>query len=235
MLRQTVGEHVKDEETDRLVQMFERFSMKQQIIKPTRISTRNTATIIDHIWTDETAMMVKESGTIEGISDHTGQYIKLNLTEEKTEMEKIRYRNYRNYNPENFNCELRNNQITSNFNNLVEEEELDQAMNTWTKCFKETAHKHAPMVEKVRKNKKENVPWFERPLETKIEEKNRKLQLYRLYGNKQDLLLANKIGNVITHMKRKMKKNYYKQKIVEYEGDSKKMWKIFKKCDPNST
>ena len=65
---------VKDNTTNKLEEMFARFSMKQLITKPTRISTRNTTTIIDHIWVDETALSIKESGTIEGISDHTGLY-----------------------------------------------------------------------------------------------------------------------------------------------------------------
>ena len=225
-----LSEEVKDETTNRLEQMFERFSMKQLIMKPTRISKSNRTTIIDHVWTDTETLPVKESGTIEGIglSDHTGLYVKLNMTTEKPEPEKVRYRNYRNYNVESFNAELEQKLTKSDFNKLIDGEELNKAMDTFTKTLKETAQKHAPMVEKVKKHKKENVPWFETELEMKIEEKTKKLQLYRLYGNKQDLKLANTIGNEITHLKRKLKRKYYKQKIEEYEGDSKKMWKILK-------
>ena len=223
-----LSEEVKDETTNRLEQMFERFSMKQLIRKPTRISKSNRTTIIDHVWMDTSTFPVKESGTIEGISDHTGIYIKLNLTTEKPEPEKVRYRNYRNYNAEIFNVELKQKLTKSDFNKLIDCEELNKAMETFTKTLKETAQKHAPMVEKVKKNKKENVPWFETELEMKIEEKTKKLQLYRLFGNKLDLKSANKIGNEITHLKRKLKRKYYKQKIEEYEGDSKKMWKILK-------
>ena len=62
----------------------------------------------------------------------------------------------------------------------------------------------------------------------KIVEKNKKLTLYRLYGDQKDLKLANKIGNEIRRLKRKQKKKYYTQKIEEYDGDLRKMWKILK-------
>ena len=225
-----VSAEVKDDATDRLEQMFERFSMKQLITKPTRISQKNTVTTIDHIWADTTACSIKETGTIEeiGKSDHTGLYLKLNLTTEKPEPESIRYRNYRNYNAEAFNDELKKEFLNSDLESLIDNGELDKAMDSWTKTFKETAQKHAPMIEKIKKYKKENVPWFDTLLEMKIKEKNNKLKLYRLYGDKKDLNIANKIGNQITHLKRKLKKKYYKQKIEEYDGDSKKMWKILK-------
>ena len=223
-------EDQKDDETKRLEDMFERFSMKQLITKPTRINKSNKTTIIDHIWTDTTTLPVKESGTIEeiGKSDHTGIYVKLDLATEKTDPEKVRYRNYRDYNTESFNKNLEQELTKSDFIKQIDRENLDEAMDTFTKIFKETAQKHAPMIEKVKKKKKQNVPWFVTELDLKIEEKNKKLQLYRLYGNKKDLESANKLGNEITHLKRKLKRKYYKQKIEEYEGDSKKMWKILK-------
>ena len=225
-----VSAEVKDAATNRLEEMFERFSMKQHITKPTRISQKNTATTIDHIWADAAACSIKETGTIEeiGKSDHTGLYLKLNLTTEKPEPESIRYRNYRNYDAEAFNNDLKKELLNSDIESLIDNDELDKAMDSFTKTFKETAQKHAPMIEKTRKSKNENVPWFDKLLEMKIEEKNKKLTLYRLYGDKKDLKLANQIGNEITHLKRKLKKRYYKQKIEEYDGDSKKMWRILK-------
>ena len=38
----------------------------------------------------------------------------------------------------------------SDFNKLIDSEELDEAMDTFSKTFKETAQKHAPMIEKVK-------------------------------------------------------------------------------------
>ena len=219
---------IKDDETNRLEEMFRRMSMVQLITKPTRISSKNTSTTIDHVWTEPTAKLINKVGTIEGISDHAGQFIKLNQKPVKPEQDKIKFRNFKNYDKENFNFELKQELENSNFNHHVENKELNNAMNIWTDVFTKTAHKHAPMTEKVKKFKRDNVPWYTRELETKIEEKGKKMQLYRMYGTKKDLNSANKLTNEITHLKRKLKKNYYKQKIEQYEGDPKKMWRILK-------
>ena len=69
---------------------------------------------------------------------------------------------------------------------------------------------------------------FYTELENKINQKTDKLKLYRLYGQRKDLKAANRITNEVTHLKRKLKKKHYKQKIEEFEGDSKKMWKVLK-------
>lgn len=218
----------KDYQTNTLEQLFGRMSMKQLITRPTRISTSNNTTIIDHVWTNPTLKLVNESGTIEGISDHAGQYIKVNQKKEKPEPEKIRFRNYRCYNQERFNEDLKLNIENSEFNNQIDEKKLNNAMDTWLKVFTDTAHKHAPMIEKIKKYKRECIPWYTKDLEIKIKERSSKLQLYRLYGDKKDLKAANNITNVITHLKRKLKKKHYKEKIEKYEGDPRNLWKVLK-------
>ena len=86
------------------------------------------------------------------------------MATEKTIPEKVRFRSYRTYNAEKFNEDLKQHLIKSDFNNLIENKELDKSMDLWTKTFKETAQKHAPIIEKLKKNKKENVAWFAKPL-----------------------------------------------------------------------
>jgi hypothetical protein len=154
--------------------------------------------------------------------------MKINEKIEKTEPEKIRFRSYRNYNKNRFNEELKTNLENSEFNTLIENKELNKAMDTWTEIFTGTAQKHAPMIVKTKKYKREGVPWFSNELEYKIKRKTDKLKLYRLYGNRNDLITANKITNEITHLKRKLKKKHYQMKIKEFEGDPKKLWNILK-------
>lgn len=218
----------KDEKTERLEDMFKRYSMEQLIKKPTRISTTNTTTTIDHVWADCTTNLVKETGTIEGISDHTGQFIRINHTVGKPEPVKTRFRSYRNYNQDHFNEELQQKLDASEVDQLIENRELNKAMDTWTAVFRETAQKHAPIIEKTKKLKKEGIPWFGKELEQKIEQRNKKLQLHRLYGLHKDLNAVKKLTNEITHLKRKLKKKYYTQKIEEYEGEPKKIWRILR-------
>ena len=218
----------RDPETNGLEQIFNRMSMKQMIKSPTRISTSNKTTIIDHVWTNPTLKLINDCGTIEGISDHVGQYIKVNEKKEKPEEEIIRFRSYRCYNKDDFNEDLKLNLEKSEFNDQIDKEEVDNAMNTWLTIFTDASQKHAPVVQKVKKYSRERIPWYTNELETKIKERNSKLQLYRLYGDKRDLKTSNKITNEITHLKRKLKRKHYKQRIEKYEGDPKNLWKILK-------
>jgi hypothetical protein len=66
-------------------------------------------------------------------------------------------------------------------------------------------------------------------------EKTKRLQLYWLDGFLTDLKIVKKLSNTITHYKRKLKKMYYKEKIQQYEGDPKKMWKILKEVTQTET
>ena len=208
--------------------MFSKMSMAQLVKKPTRISIENTNTTIDHVWTDQSINLIDEVGTIEGISDHAGQFCKLNQKPIKPEPETIKFRNFKKYDKESFNTELKYNFENSDFNRHIADEEVNQAMNTWTDVFCKTAQKHAPITEKVKKYRRKNVPWYTKELEEKIEGRSKKLQLYRLYRQKKDLIAAKKLANEITHLKRKLKKKYCSQKIEQYEGDPKRLWRILK-------
>lgn len=218
-----------DKNTATLIELFDAHSLKQLITKPTRIDLEtNKATTIDHIWVEPETNIVKESGTIEGISDHVGIYVKANLTKPKPEKQIVRFRSYKNYSPENFNNDLKQALVNSSLQTFIDEEKVNEATELWVKIFSDTANKHAPIIEKERSKKKKNIPWFNRSLETLISERTKKLKLYRLYGMWTDLKLVKTITNNITHLKRRLKKAYYTDKIEKYDGDPKNIWKILK-------
>ena len=234
-------EEDQDKNTKVLNEVFDSLSMKQLITKPTRIDTRtNKATTIDHVWTDPEINLVKESGTIEGISDHIGIYVKANTEKEKHVPEKSRFRSYRNYKTERFNEDLKVAITSPELKGLIEEEKVNEATELWVKIFVETAGKHAPIKEVVKSKKRKFIPWFSKELENLIEEKQRRLKLSRLYGRPSDIKLVKILSNNITRLKRKCKKAYYSEKLQQYEGEPKKMWKILKEVTqtekkPNST
>ena len=60
------------------------------------------------------------------------------------------------------------------------------------------------------------------------DKKNSYLKLYRLYRNPEDLNLYKITKNKQTHLKRALKRQYYKDKIDNFDGDSKKIWSILK-------
>ena len=220
---------IADKSTQTLKDVCESHSMNQLITKPTRIDLEtNKSTTIDHIWANSEDKLIKECGTIEGISDHVGLYVQTNITKPKPEESEIRYRNYKNYCEEKFNDELKEAIEKSSLNSLIEADLIDEATELWIKIFKKTANKHAPLVVKRKSKRMRKIPWSNENLETLTKEKTKKLQLYRLYGLFTDLKMVKVISNKITHLKRKLKKSYFTEKINSYEGDSKKIWKVMK-------
>ena len=59
-----------------------------------------------------------------------------------------------------------------------------------------------------------------------MKDKTKRLKLYWLDGYFTDLKIVKSITNKITHLKRKLKRQFYRDKIQEYEGKAKKMWKV---------
>ena len=218
-----------DKSTNLLKDLLETHSMAQLINKPTRIDLEtNNSTTIDHVWANPEDNMIKECGTIEGISDHVGVYIKTNLTKPKPAEKSIVYRCYKNYSPEKFNDDLNEALNNTELTELINAEKCDEATDLWIKIFSETANKHAPLIEKTVKPKIKKIPWYNENLEALIREKARKIKLYRLYGLFTDLKVVKAVSNKITHLKRKLKKTYYSDKINSYDGDPRKIWKVMK-------
>ena len=106
--------------------------------------------------------------------------------------------------------------------------DLDSAFNTWLDVIKNVADQHAPWKEFRRNNQNKYIPWYNRELVEIAERKNTYLKLYRLYRNPDDLSLYKMAKNSQTHLKRALKRKYYKEKIDNYDGDSKKIWTILK-------
>ena len=68
-----------------------------------------------------------------------------------------------------------------------------------------------------------------------MKEKTKRLKLYWLDGYFTDLKIVKSITNKITHLKRNLKRAFYRDKIQEYEGDAKKMWAVLKEITQQKT
>ena len=219
-----------DKSTTKLLEVFDSLSMEQLVKKPTRIEPKSQKwTTIDHIWADTNQKLIKNLGTIEGISDHTGIYATINTSQEKQESEKFKYRCYKNYNPQNFNLDLDEALKDPTLSQLITSNKVDEATERWIKIFIDTAEKHAPMKIGTTKNSQQKkIPWFTSELKELVAEKTTKLKLYWMDGLLSDLNIVKALTNKINHYKRKLKRIYYKEQITKYDGDSKKLWKTLK-------
>ena len=185
-------------------------------------------TIIDHIWSNKEVNLIKMTGTFTGVSDHFGTYMKLNLQPQEAAKEKIRYRCFKKYNVSDYSNDLKAKLLSSNINKYLEDNDVNRSTDELIKIMQETADFHAPEREVTIGKEKSKVKWFTEELKDKITEKNELLTDYFMSGVQSLQERANKIKNEINHIKRKLKKIYYTDKIKEADGDTRKLWKILK-------
>ena len=208
-------------------EIFNTYGLSQIIETPTRIDPKTRkSTLIDHIWINKQKNVILQSGTGQGLSDHFSTFISLNIQKPRLQDKIIRVRSYKNYDPQNFCKELKENINKSNILNNITDKKVNEAMNELLQIIQQTTENHAPMTEiKIRANKNK-IPWFTDELIHKINIKNKILHDWHLYGLKEDQKALKKIKNEVNHLKAKLKRKYYTEELEKHEGDSKKSWKV---------
>ena len=212
-------------ETNIMLKITDEYGLKQLIDKPTRFN-KTSATTIDHIYTRNDETVVK-SGTCHGISDHSGIYCVVKA-DKNPNIETKRCRSFQNFNEEEFQNDLTTAIQNSNFNLHMDNEDLNSAFNTWLHAIKYTSDIHAPWKEFKRTQKTNHIPWYSKELDELKDQKNRSLRLYRLYRNPDDLAVYKRTKNIQTHLKRSLKREYYKNKIDSFDGNPRKIWQVLK-------
>ena len=147
----------KCSKTKKLTNLFNDYGFKELIKAPTRkdpVSGRESA--LDHIWTN--CKEITSSGKVLGLSDHDGTYVKFSLEKEKPKAKKIVIRNFKNYDQEKFDNELKEKLEKSNLNELIEKELPNDATFELTKIIRTTLDKHAPLIEILPNQKKSLFP-----------------------------------------------------------------------------
>ena len=216
--------------TELLKGIYETYGLKQHISKPTRIDKSTfKPTMIDHIWETEEGNLIKATGTFVALSDHFGQYAKLNLSKQNEQKEKIRFRCFRNYDVNAFNAELQRNIDASPIHEYIETSDINSATETLIKVIQETAESHAPYVERTINTSKKNVSWFTHELKDMIKCKNEYIQDLYSHGLECYKQRIKIISNKITQLKRNLKEKFITEKLEEAQYDSKKCWKILNK------
>ena len=209
--------------------IFTTYGMNQIIEKPTRIDPKTgKATLIDHIWLDKQKIITQQSGTMEGISDHFAVYLTMSTQIPKKPEKIISIRNYKNYNQQKFCEELNESLKQSNLETLINQNEVNKAMEVFIEIIQQATENNAPMKEIKIKEHQCKVPWFTEELRNKIILKNKTLRDWHLYKLEEDKKELKKLKNEVNHLKAKLKRAYYTKEIEKTEGDSKKAWKVLK-------
>ena len=193
------------------------FELDQIIQKPTRV-TENSQTLIDHIYVSTDVHVVQSDVVENSLSDHFVVFAcistKNNLYVPKQNHHTIKYRNFRQLNPEQLNQDLYNAPWTS-----YRSDSVNEALQSFMETFTTIINKHIPLVTKRVKRIKQPGWLTEDILEAiKLRDsamKKRKHRAYKHYRNK------------VTKLINEAKTNYYKDYVENNNNNPSKLSKMF--------
>ena len=215
---------LKKDKSKKLKTLFKNYKFKQLIKEATRFDpTTNKGSLIDHIWTNSENIL--ESGTTTGLSDHKGTFLIINKEKPKLPIRKIKIRNYKKFNKENFDEDLKTKLKESKIETQINEGNVNLATETLTNTIKSTLNRHAPLIEINANEKKQYMPWYNEELKTKI--KHRKELVADSYThNKSYRKIIKKQTKMINSLKNFLKTKFIKEEIEKAGKDDKELWKL---------
>ena len=193
------------------------------ITKPTRV-VRGSATLIDHIWTNDYNNCLKNGILYDNTSDHFPifSFFRYNLNNlNNCNSKLINYRVFNNENINNFKLELQQVDWTLTYSSS----DSNVAYNNFILIFRSLFDKNFPLKTKQVSLKTSNKPYITPHIKSLIKEKNKMQKLYSkwpiTYGC-SFRRLRNKLNETI----RIAKNNYYKSELSNTVGDPRRTWRI---------
>ena len=200
--------------------VLETFNLQQLIVDATRV-TKDTSTLIDHIYVSNLDKVQESHVSNFAISDH----YPICLTRKEVNKDKknshstITYRNFKKFDQNEFLLDLQ----STPFYKIEFEDNPSVCLQLFYDMLNKVLDKHAPVVEK--RVKKERQPdWYNSEIiyARNMRDKYNALGLwseYRFWRNKTKQIIENS------------KKNYYKN-MVKDSKDSKSLWKCLHSLNP---
>ena len=199
------------------------YQFEQLIHEPTRV-TKDSSTLIDHIYTTNTEHIRTSGVTPLEISDHHMIYLTRKFKQPKTFHRhiEINYRSYKTFNENAFRQDLE----LAPWSVLDMEDDPNDAWTTWRTLYNEVLDQHAPL--KTRRIKSNSAPWINDSILTAMQHRDETHEQARRF-NTSELWTAyrdarNNVGNIV----RQAKAEYYKEIVEQNVFDSKALWKSLK-------
>ena len=203
-----------------LRELYDLFDMKQIIKEPTRV-TLNSSTLIDHIATTH-CNNITESGVLKiSLSDHYLVYCVRKLRGGVKHQHKyITSRQLKNFNHEAFLTDL----SEIDWEALVASaQDIDDAVRKWTQIFSLILEKHAPTLK--RRVSDRYTPWLNADY-FKLAKTRDKLKTRAVKSNSKLLMESyRQLRNRLNNLNIQLKREYFSDKITQFQGDLKKTWK----------
>lgn len=210
----------QNDNTDEFVNLMYSFSLFPLITRPTRI-TNTSATLIDHIWTTQLDMNIGNYVIDTDISDHFPVISQFKTRGIRPKKQIIKQRFITPSALQNFLDELSLENWYEVINSSCPKESFNIFYNIYLKLF----DKHFPIQIRKQSLKKEISPHITPALKASITEKNRLERLARKWPLTYRERYK-KYRNKLTTLLRTAKNLYYKQQLIDNQGDPKKQWKV---------
>ena len=208
-----------DVNTRHLLEISDLYGLKQLIDEPTRI-TESSSTLIDLIYTNYTDRVSCSGVSHIGISDHSLVYVYRKLFSDSSSKGHsfISYRNFRNFNRENFR-----NEISQQDWSFDESEDPNLVWSHWKTKFLRVVNSHAPI--RTRRAKLNNLPWINSALKNGMRSRDAAKKKAIRTKNPSDWANYKKLRNKINNKVKTTKASYYHNSFIQSEGNSRRTWK----------
>ena len=203
------------------------------ITKPTRISNNNnytTATLIDHIWTNNISNKPFDCGIITTqISDHFATFSIIDFFKEMDKQPK--FIKTRDFSKENINSFKSSLHLNLPHEALLREEDAQICYDKFEEIFINLYDFHFPeKISKFNKNIHFKEKWMTRGL---MKSRRTKLTLYEKslkMPTPHNISFFKKYKNLYNKVYRARKKSYYSEMLISYQGNIKKTWGIMREA-----
>jgi len=201
------------------------FGLRNLINKPTRV-TKETHTLLDHIYTNDSKYRIYSGMCLWDTSDHYPIFCVVSLSKSFHRAAKVTFRDTQQFSIENFLSEL---QIP--LSNMPSSEDVNSSLSTLLASFENVLNKHAPLktLSKLQERIK-SKPWLTKGLLRSIRTKNKLFTNLHKKSVQDDHKWAKfrKYRNKLNHLIEKSKVNYYMQQIASSNNNSSLMWETIK-------
>ena len=192
------------------------------ITKPTRI-TDHSATLIDHIYTNDLSSPYKSGIIITDLADHFGIFTMPTKVCKKTRHTTNDIRVISDINVAAFNSYLQN----TNFTDVIQSDCANSAYNIFLDKYKLAFNQAFPMKTiRGKKHEVQHEPWITEAFLTSQRQKNKLFKKKLSNPSEQNITNYKTYNTVYNKLKRKLKSDYYINLIEKHKYDMKKTWSI---------
>ena len=207
-----------DNNVQNFVNIFHSYSFFSTISKPTRV-TNNSATIIDHIWTNNMDNYQTSGIFFNSISDHFPIFSSFTTTRKTSEVTTLTKRTFTAENINAFKSDL----ASFNWKPLPLNNDTNGTFDSYISKFLELYNKNFPKTIIKIKEKHMNKPYITHEIKNYIKHRNKLQKLYAKWPLTYDRIFKsyrNKVNSII----KKAKEDYFKMQTQIFIGDPRKTW-----------